>query len=677
MPNRLGHRARHQQLEISSSTESPERPELAADQNESEKGSSSHQVNFTSKTNMSSSEAKLDSAKTSSPKNRWWQAWQFWGILLVICSGAMGYGATSMLLKLPKTQSCDRVFWPLASAAIRIYCAQTAAENRSVKGLLEAIDLVAVLPENHPLRAELDRNIEKWATSILEIGEAEFQQGNLKEAIRIAKQVPQNVRARDLVEDKIANWQKIWRKGENNYAEIEESLRNADWGAAFSWAVRLTEIPNQYWATTKYQESIDNINIAQEENATLYKAEKQLEGGELEGLFQAIDKADDIDRDSYAYEQARQIMAKGKAQLLAKIEYSLAERDWRQLLKIVNRIPQSLELESEMREWNILASAGTSADLDTVFGMEEAIAEAQKLDRDSNYYELAENLIERWQLEIEDLKHLTEARQLARVGTIENLNLAIEEANLIPNSNPRYSEAQREIAQWTKEIRTIEDRPILNRATELASADNPEGWRKAISEANLISADSPLYEQARNHISAWRYNIERQEDLPFLDRANSLADLKNYRAAISEAQKIGEGRALSQEAQNKISLWRSEIKAEEYLQQAYALERQGTPQALAKAIEVARWTSSSTSLYDRVVREVNRWSEELLARARQASNDSLEQAIAIAQLVPVGTTAYDRALNEIQAWETELYPPEPQAPPLPPSFKLEKLEKNR
>ncbi|WP_052055474.1 hypothetical protein [Myxosarcina sp. GI1] len=628
------------------------------------------------KRNMISSKAKLHREKSSVPKSRWWQTWQFWGILLIICSGGMGYAATSMLLSLPKTQSCNRVFWPFASAAVRIYCAQTAAENGSVKGLLEAIDLVAVLPEDHPLHSEINRNVEKWATKILEVGETEFQQGNLKQAIKIARQVPKKVEARSLVEDKIDSWQEIWQRGEKNYAEIEKRLRDANWGEAFSWAVRLTEIPNQYWATTKYQESINNINIAQEENATLYKAEKQLESGDLDGLFYALDKADEIDKDSYAYQQAREILAKGKNKLLAIIDSSIEEGNWRQLLRVVNRIPQSLELGSQVREWNILASAGTSADLDTVFGLEEAIVEARKLDKDSSYYQLAQRLIARWELEIDDVAHLTEARQLAQLGTVKNLNMAISEANLIPSSNPRYSEAQQEIAEWRRDIQIIEDRPILDRATELAVANNPEAWRRAISEAQLVSANSPLYSEARNYISRWQYNIQRQEDLPYLERAESLANIENYLAAIAEADKIGSGRALYQEAQNKISLWRSEIAAEEYLRQAYDLEEQGTPQALAKAIEVARQTSSSSSRYSEVVENANRWSQEILDMAQRASFSSLRRAIAIAQLVPRGTTAHSQALDDIQRWETELNPPEPEAP-LPPRFKLEKREKNR
>ena len=123
-------------------------------------------------------------ATTQRKKTPLWKMWQLWGILLVLCSGGVGYGATTMLLQLPKTQSCSKVFWPVASASIRLYCAQTAAEEKNVDGLLAAIDLVAVLPEDHPLRPEINRNIDRWATGILAIGESEFQTGKLEQADR-------------------------------------------------------------------------------------------------------------------------------------------------------------------------------------------------------------------------------------------------------------------------------------------------------------------------------------------------------------------------------------------------------------------------------------------------------------------------------------------------------------
>ncbi len=611
------------------------------------------------------------------PSRQWWQAWQIWGLLLVLCSGGIGYAATSMLLKLPETQSCSKVFWPIASAAVRLYCAQTTAEDKTVKGLLEAIDLVAVLPENHPLRPEIERNIKKWASSILEVGEEEFQQGNLQQAIATAKQIPRNVEAHQLVEQKIADWQAIWSQGEETYAQLEQRLRDAQWNEAFSWAVRLTESKNAYWATTKYQESINKINIAQEENATIGKAQTQLSNGKIDDILLAIDKVDNIDKDSYAYEQAQEIITEGKEKLLANIEQLIEKQNWRELLQVTNRIPYSLGWNNRVREWNILASAGSSADLDTVLGIEEAIEEAKKIEANSIYYQTARQLIKRWTAEIDDVRHLSRARELARVGTTGNLRKAITEAKLIPAANPRYSEARQEINRWHSKIQIIEDQPILNRARELAYGNNPDAWRRAISEVKLIAPNSPLYGEAQNYSRTWRASIERTEDQPILDRAIAFADIKNYQAAITEAQKIGSGRALSGDAKEKISLWQQEIKAEGYMREANALSNLGTPEALNRAITIARQVASTSSLRSQVIDNVASWSWQILDLARQASTTSLSRALAIAEQVPSGTPAYSEAQIQMQTWRDTLNPPEPEAPPLPPRFKLEKLEKNR
>ncbi len=623
------------------------------------------------------SEANKASGTTSKEKRPWWMAWQVWGLIVVILSGGIGYAATSMLLKLPKTQSCSKVFWPVASASVRLYCAQTYAEDKSVKGLLEAIDLVAVLPENHPLRPEINRNIERWATSILQVGEQQFQQGELQQAIATAQQIPETVEAHKLVKDKINNWQSIWSEGEKTFAEVEKRLRAAEWNEAFSSAVSLTDNQNQYWATTKYQESIDNINIAQEENARLVKAKDRLTNGNVDDLLVAIEKAKAIKKDSYAYERAQKIITQAKAKLVANIEGLIEKQKWSQLLQTTNRIPYSLGMSDRVKEWNILAGAGTSADLDTVYGIEDAISEAKKLKPEAEYYELAQKLIERWELEIGDVKHLSAARELARVGTIANLNKAIAEVSKIPSSNPRYPEARQEMLTWRREVQIIEDRPILNRARQLAFGNNIDAWRRAIAEANLITSNSPLYGEAQNYVSDWRANIERIEDRPILDEAIAFANERNYAAAVEQAGKIRPKTALYREAQAKINIWRQEIEARQYLQDARNLSARGTPEDLAKAIIVLRQVGAETSVRPQVIDKVTRWSEQILSIARAESNSSLTRAIAIAQQVPAGTASYDAAQADIKAWQAELLTPEPEALTLPPSFKLEKLEKDR
>lgn len=593
----------------------------------------------------------------TSRQSSWWQTWQVWAITLVFISGGIGYGATSLLLRLPKAQSCSKVFWPVASASVRLYCAQIEAEKNTVESLLYAIALVDVLSPDHPLRQEINRNVEKWATAILEIGETKFQEGNLEAAVAIAQQIPEDVEAHNLVEAKIANWQSIWAKAEETYAEVEKQLRASNWNQALVWAVRLTNSENQYWANTKYQETIDKINVAQEESSTLDRAYNQLRRGGLDNWFEAITRAQAIKPDSYAYQEAQDLIAEGKDRLLKHIQTLIENQNWQELLQVTNRLPSGLELQEQAIDWNILANAGSSADVGTVYGLEDAIIEVEKLPPNSPYYSTAQSLIERWTLEIEDVKHLTQARQLAEGGGVDRLNAAIAEASRIPSTNPRYREAQKTITDWRREIQIIEDRPILERAKQLAFGDNISAWQRAIAEANLIASTSPLYEEAQGHVSTWKANIERIEDRPFLEQAIDLASMRNYEAAIEAAQKIRPGRALYPDAQEKISGWRQEIQGREYLQQAYDLADQGTPENLAEAIRVARQISSSTTVYDGAVEYINSWSTQILALAQAESQYSLERAIAIAQMVPSGTISYEQAQAQIQAWQETLRPP--------------------
>ena len=603
----------------------------------------------------------------------WWQTWQFWGIFLVLISGGIGFTATSLLLKLPKEQNCNHVYWPIASASIRLYCAQSQAENKNVDDLLKAIALVEVLPEDHPLRGEINRNVEKWAKEILAIGEDEFQSGNLEGAIAVARKIPEHVQARQVVEEQIEQWQSIWSKAEETDETVKEHLRKSNWNGAFVWAVRLTNSPNEYWATTKYQEAIDRINIAQEERSTLDKAYSQFRQGGIDNLLAALDKVEQIERDSYAYQDTQEFRAEAKDRLLRTVQELLDEEEWRQLLKITTRVPASLDLEEQVKDWTIIASAGSSASLDTVYGLEDAIAEAEKLEINSPLYQRGQRLIARWKLEIKDVAHLAKARRLAQGGGINSYTQAIAEASLIPASNPRYSEAQQEIRQWRNQIQIIEDQPILNRARELAYGGNINAWQRAIAEARLISSNSPLYSEAQTAISQWRDKIQIVEDQPFLDRAVGLATNNNYAAAIDTARQIRPGRALYREAQTKINRWRQEIQAVRYLEEANAIANRRTPRALAQAIRVARQASSNTNPYSQIVQNINRWSNQILSIAQTRAIYSLEEGIAIAELVPSGTVAYQQAQAKIARWKEQLKPPAIETIP----FKLEKPDKQR
>ncbi|WP_156120595.1 hypothetical protein [Neosynechococcus sphagnicola] len=68
----------------------------------------------------------------------------------ILVSGGVGLLAVALLLKLPALPNCPAIFWPMASASMRLYCAQVAANKQTVADLLEAISLVNSLPADHP-----------------------------------------------------------------------------------------------------------------------------------------------------------------------------------------------------------------------------------------------------------------------------------------------------------------------------------------------------------------------------------------------------------------------------------------------------------------------------------------------------------------------------------------------
>jgi hypothetical protein len=611
---------------------------------------------------------KLTESLRTIGRFRGWKSWQLWAAILVFASGGIGFTATSALLKLPSNPNCLRIFWPFASASMRLYCAQIEAESGTVDGLLKAIELVAALPEDHPLHQEINRNVEQWAVQILELAEKDFQEGKLEGAIAIARKIPSQVSAYDLVEKRIEKWQSTWAEGEKIFAEVEQQLRSSEWNQAFREAVQLLYLDNQYWATTKYEEVVKKIQLAQEESKQLDTAFAVLRRGGIDNWIQAITEASKIKPESYAYQEAQNIIDKAKDKLLAAIQDLIDNRNWQALSEVVERLPANVALPDEVKGWRTLANAGSDANEGTVESLENAIATAQQLKSDSPLYDTAQDLIARWKLEIEGVANLSKARETARTGTVNDLNAAIAQADLVAPSNPRYQEAQSEISGWNRQVQTIEDRPILEKAKELSMSGTATALQEAIAQASLINSNRALYREAQQEISRWQGDIERQEDQPFLDQAIALANAKDYTAAIDAAQQIQRGRALYREARSKIRRWRREIQAQKDLQEAYLIADTRTPEAIISALNILRKIPASTDAKEQSSSALNMWSYQLLMMAKdRANNTSLQDAIQLASMIPADSGAYASAQAQMAVWR-KMLAPQPSAPVIETNF---------
>ncbi|OBQ35028.1 MAG: chromosome segregation ATPase [Anabaena sp. CRKS33] len=593
----------------------------------------------------------------------WMKGWIPLAVVLTLIPGSMGFLAISMLFKLPSAPNCPQIFWPLASASVRLHCAQLAASKQTVNDLLQAIALVKQLPENHPLRGEINRFLEQWSRDILQLADETFQSGDLQGAIATARQIPADLEASKLVEEQIEKWQSIWSKAEGIYQEAEKELRQRHWQSAFMLTARLLRVNNKYWANTKYEQLNNIIVTAREDGDKLYKAENLAKNRSLDNLLQAIKLAQTIKPESYLYQKAQELITGFARKILKLAQGKMKERDADTALEIARKIPPIPELQAEVDDFLFLGEAKRSAFIGTVAGLETAISQAQQIDASRENYNEAQQLIASWQLEIEDVSRLEKARNLASQGTVSDLTAAISELELIPSSNPRGKEARQEMGRWRGQVETIEDQPYLERAEQIAISEDISSLQTAIAEVSQIRYGRALYPEARKKIRLWNAKIERIQDQPYLDQARALADNGDLTTAISEAQKIAaSGRALSNEAQTAIDTWQDQIRSQENWQKAKQVADIGTPEALVQAIEFANRVSNRNSLRLDVNIAIDQWSQQLLQIARSQSEDDVAKAIDTAKLIRRGSSAYTEAKEQIRTWRQLLIPKAPLTP---------------
>jgi len=602
--------------------------------------------------------------------------WKVWAALFVVVFGSVGFLATWQLLNMQKSPNCPKIFWPIASASLRLYCAQLSADSRTVEGLLSAIALVEALPDDHPLRSQVNQQVEEWARDILNLAEKDYQAGNLRQAIAKARQIPNNMAVAAIIEERIAKWQGTWTEGNDILSKLEENLRASNWNQSFRLAVDLLNLNNEYWATVKYNEALAKITVAREDSSKLDNAFNLFARGGLDNWLKVIEEARKIQASSYAYQEAEKLIGKTEDKLKEYAERLIERKQWQALQDLANQTPKDLKIKEDVTDWSVLSAAALDAETGTVEGLEAGILGLEQIDASRPLHQTALAMRERWQLQVQDVKILSEARDLAQAGTIEQYSAAIAKAGEVPRNNPLWSQAQQEIGSWNRQIQVIEDRPILERAQEIALPGDINSLSNAIIQARAIANNRALYRDAQREIGGWQARIERMEDQPILDQAQALANLKDYSTAIETANQIPPGRALSAEASQNIRRWRRELRAGQNLQQANQLAAMGTAEGLTRAIALVTNISTKTDAGVQRTELLERWSYQLLSLATDlANNGRYLEAIRLAESVSPESTAYSSARSQMQGWRNILQPPAPapivESTPLSPESPIE------
>lgn len=575
--------------------------------------------------------------------------WTIWSLVSLTAVGGVGILSAVSLLRIPNLPNCRAIFWPTASATTRIQCAQAYAEQGTVEGYLEAIKLVEKLPDDHPLRSEINQRVEDWASRILDIAEDTFQAGDLDQAIKIANDIPKQTAAAGLVSDRVSSWKQIWETAESIYAAAEADLKNRKFPDAFTKAIQLLSVGNRYWETTQYEALTGLITAAREDLNKLGRARNLARRGGLENFREALKLATSIQSESPMHGEAQALIKDFGRQMLEMAEAALERKDTETATNILKEIPAQANLAPEIADFRTLSDAYQLAWQGGTSGLEGAIVRLQSISQDRPLYAKAQSLMARWQLEIEGRSRLSWAQQMAQPGMISDLEAAIAEAERISRDNPVWSEAKAQIDDWQAEIATSQDQPYLNQAEQLAAGGD---LSRAIEAAEQVRPGRPLYNSAQALIDQWQGQLERSEDGPLLAQARALAAAGRYQEAVATAAQIGSSRSLYDDAQAEIERWRGQMQGQQRLQSAYQAAEGGTLDALVAAIGMAREVPEGSPQYSEAQQALNRWSWDLLRLAETEAPYSLSRAIEIARRVPSRTEAYAAAQLKIQQWQS-------------------------
>jgi hypothetical protein len=584
------------------------------------------------------------------------RSWVFWAIITLGISGGLVYLALGLLLNPKAVPNCPEMFVPMSSASLRVYCGQLAASKQTLPDLVTAMNLVKDIAPNDPTHSYVESNVQKWSLAILRLAEASYQDGKYDEALNAAKKVPNTVPAYKIVAKRIGQWDETWTKAVAFDQETRELLNTSKWVNAYSIAVKLTHLNNNYWATTKYQELADLVQIAKADSSKLDEAHQLVKSTEIKSLLKAVEMAGKIDAKSFAHAEAQTIIATAATQMLKLAKAKLDSSDWKGALEIANKIPDSPTLKVERENIINLSQSQSHAVNGTIAELETAISLLQSIKSDSPLYPKAQKFSGAWQIEIQDLAGLQRARSVAATGTVTDLQAAITEAQSIPTNHPRGKEATQFVSEWRKQIETVEDTPYVQAADTLAAGNTIEGVQNAIAQLSQIRPGRALYAPSQAKIKQWTADVQRAEDGPILEQADSLANGGDLAAAITMAQRIGSGRALSAQRQERVSDWQAQLQAVNNLAAAQKLAQNGTPESLLGAIQAAARVPKSSSLRTQAQSAMDNWSGQMLEVAQSVASSDLRRAISIAKVIPSRTSAHTPAQNFLQQWQQQLSP---------------------
>jgi hypothetical protein len=340
--------------------------------------------------------------------------WVWLGAAIVL-TGAAGVQAVKLLLDVPELPDCWTVYLSNSSASAQLYCAEKLANRRTIEDMQRAIGLVNNLPTDDGLRDKGKQLSEQWSLELLNLSEQAFQAGNLERALKGMGAIPPESRSFAAAQEQSQQWQASWDRAEALYQQADAKINQKKWAEAMATARGLLRIGNTYWETTRYQELMEQLELARG-NRNSKDAPERAQAKSKQTVF----------------DQSQSYLSRLRQQ-------------------------EDATLAARFSKARALARSGDLA------GLQAAIAEAEPVMYGSGRFEEMQQAVNLWKQQveaIEDRPSLDRAVALAQKGDAVSLQAAIDEAYQIYPGRALYDEARDRINQWTSQLYGQQDRDL-------------------------------------------------------------------------------------------------------------------------------------------------------------------------------------------------------------------------
>jgi hypothetical protein len=586
------------------------------------KGTTQRQVTAASRSLKSSAQTlqAQTQANLSSTMNKVGPAakkhrWTIFSLGALTTAGAITVGSLIWLSKVPPATDCTKI-GPFSVESERLQCAQQGTQSGKAEDYLKAIALVKDWTPEHPLYGRGQSSLEQWSDGLMLVARERLSKNDLDGAMKLAKQIPATSTRYKDVQDSIGRWQEERNRGQKIYDRIQVALKQQYWEEASGLLAKLSMVEDPIWQTrlTDLRTQLENEKKA---GVFLKQAQEFVKTNPVQNWGKAIDQLMPIDRKTFVWQKALTEINKWRDSLFGLAATKLVKKDIKGADEILKSLPDAVAVNESQRDLMRVVYASTvdvekenrEPLFDQMLQVLSASSQVQQVSPTGPLARSAQALVPRLQMRLEDTMQVQVAQFLASFGQVNALQGAIAQAQQVSPKRPRRIEAQTLVAQWTKGVQKLEDRPILLQAQQVAKAGGLDQLRSAVGLLDRLTKGRALYAEGQSRRGEWVAQIQTIEDKPILNEARGLAQSGQLGKAISVASRIRSGRSLYGDAQYSIGGWAAELQAIQdraTLARAESLASQGS---LTQAIEVASQVRGSM-VGGEAQGAIDRWSSE-------------------------------------------------------------------